>query len=173
MTGISRDQMLERVAKFNSLTPSPQAFLDTRLPGHVRDIFNVIGMGVTEDPDLAPAIQDAQDFNLTYVGAKPGNGAALHDHPTVEVFVVVSGQWSVIWGDEGEEGVDLGPMDVISVPPGVMRGFRNIGSEHGYLMAILGGTDAGKVTWAKKVMDDARDSGLDLDTEGNIVELTE
>ena len=59
------------------------------------------------------------------------------------------------------------------MPPGVMRGFRNIGSEHGYLMAILGGTDAGKVTWAKKVMDDARDSGLDLDTEGNIVELTE
>lgn len=72
----SQEDMAERVARFDELKPSPQAFVDTRLPGHERDIYNVIGAGVTEDPDLKPAIVDAQDFNLTYIGADPDKGAA-------------------------------------------------------------------------------------------------
>src|SRR5436309_16133797 len=137
---MSREAMLKRVARFRELRPSTQAFVDTRLPEHQRKIFNVIGRGVTEDPGLAPAIPDARDFNLTYVGADPGKGAALHAHPTVEVFVALTGRWAVYWGDEGEQEVVLEPFDTISIPPGVMRGFRNAGPEHGYLMAILGGT---------------------------------
>src|SRR5881396_3429131 len=134
---MSREAMLKRVARFRELRPSTQAFVDTRLPEHQRKIFNVIGRGVTEDPGLAPAIPDARDFNLTYVGADPGKGAALHAHPTVEVFVALTGRWAVYWGDEGEQEVVLEPFDTISIPPGVMRGFRNAGPEHGYLMAIL------------------------------------
>src|SRR2546422_8893321 len=130
---MSREAMLKRVARFRELRPSTQAFVDTRLPEHQRKIFNVIGRGVTEDPGLAPAIPDARAFNLPYVGADPGKGAALHAHPTVEVFVALTGRWAVYWGDEGEQEVVLEPFDTISIPPGVMRGFRNAGPEHGYL----------------------------------------
>lgn len=168
---MTKDEMLRRVARFEELRPSKQAFVDTRLPEHVRDIFNVIGRGVTEDATLAPAIPDARDFNVAYVGADPGKGAALHAHPTVEVFIPLSGQWAVYWNDEGDEEVVLGPWDVISVPPGVMRGFRNAGTERAYLMAILGGSDAGKVAWAKRVLERAAESGLGLDAQGNLVEL--
>ncbi|PYO19727.1 MAG: cupin domain-containing protein [Candidatus Rokuibacteriota bacterium] len=168
---MSREAMLKRVARFRELRPSTQAFVDTRLPEHQRKIFNVIGRGVTEDPGLAPAIPDARDFNLTYVGADPGKGAALHAHPTVEVFVALTGRWAVYWGDEGEQEVVLEPFDTISIPPGVMRGFRNAGPEHGYLMAILGGTDSGKVAWAKSVLARAKETGLGLDARGNLVEL--
>lgn len=168
---VTKDQMMERVARFEDLKASPQAFVDTRLPGHERDIYNVIGPGVSEDPELKPAIVDAQDFNLTYVGAEPGNGAALHDHPTVEVFVPMTGTWEFFWGDEGDESVTLGPSDVISMPPGVMRGFRNVGDDTAHLMAILGGSNSGKVTWSKKVLEEAKASGLELDKDGNIVEL--
>lgn len=83
----------------------------------------------------------------------------------------MSGRWSIFWGDEGEESVELGPHDVISVPPGVMRGFRNIGDSHAHLMAILGGSSSGKVAWAPKVLEQARKSGLELDADGNVVEL--
>ena len=159
-----------RIAHFGDLTKSPQAFIDTRLPEHARDIYNVIGPGVSEDPALLPSITDAQDFNLTYVGAEPGKGAALHDHPTVEVFVAMSGRWAVIWGADGENEAVLEPFDVVSVPPGVMRGFRNIGDGHAVLMAILGGSNSGKVTWSKSVLERARATGLDLDDDGNIVE---
>ena len=58
---------------------------------------------------------------------------------------------------------------MISVPPGVMRGFRNAGDTEGYLMAILGGTDAGHVAWAPQVLERAKETGLGLDAQGNLV----
>lgn len=64
----------------------------------------------------------------------------------------------------------LEPFDVVSVPPGVMRGFRNDGDAHAILMAIVGGSNSGKVTWLKSVLERARATGLDLDDDGNIVE---
>ena len=163
--------MDNRIARFKDLKPSAQAFVDTRLPEHARDIYNVIGAGVTEDPDLAPAIADARDFNLTYIGADPGKGAALHDHPTVEVFIPLTGRWIVYWGEDGTNEAELEPFDVISVPPGNMRGFKNISDEHAYLMAVLGGSNSGKVTWSEKVLEQAKETGLGLDDEGNLVEL--
>lgn len=166
---ISKEEMLTRVARFKDLRPSHQAFIDSRIPGHEREIFNVIGRGVTEDASLKPAITDAQHFNLTLVQAGPGKGAALHSHLTVEVFMSLSGDWGIYWGDNGENEIVLGPWDTISVPPGVMRGFRNAGSEDGYLMAILGGTDPGKVAWAPSVLERARQTGLALDVQGNLI----
>ncbi len=167
---VTMDEMLARTARFQGLRPSKQAFLDTRIPGHERDIFNVIGRGVTEDPDHTPAITAVEGFNVTYVGADPGNGAALHSHTTVEVFIAMSGRWAVFWGDDGENEIELDQWDVVSVPVGVMRGFRNIGDGHANLMALLGGTDAGKVDWAETVLARAADTGLSLDAEGNLVE---
>ncbi len=170
---VSMGAMLERVARFNELRPSKQAFVDTRIPEHVRDIYNVIGQGVTEDADLKPAITAVEGFNITYVGAESGKGAALHSHTTVEVFIALTGQWAVFWGDEGENEIVLDTFDCVSVPVGIMRGFRNVGDGHAYLMAILGGTDAGKVGWAKSVLERAEETGLSLDEKGNVVELAD
>ena len=168
---LSVEEMQQRVARFKELEPSKQAFVDSRIPAHRRDIFNVIGRGVTEDEHLVPAITDARDFNLTYVGAEPGRGAALHSHPTVEVFVAMTSRWAVYWGDTGASELILEPWDVISVPPGVMRGFRNVGDEYGHLMAILGGTESGHVDWPQAVLDQARKTGLERDARGSLVEL--
>ncbi|MSQ26029.1 MAG: cupin domain-containing protein [Dehalococcoidia bacterium] len=165
-----KPDMSTRVARFQALKPSLQAFVDTRLPEHRREIFNVIGRGVTEDASLQPAIAEAEGFNVTYIKAEPGKGAALHAHATVEVFIAMSGQWAVYYGDEGREEMALGPWDVVSVPAGVMRGFRNSGKQDAYLMAILGGTDAGHVTWSPDVLRKARGTGLDRDAKGNLVE---
>tara|TARA_Y100001934_G_scaffold275583_1_gene370347 strand:- start:797 stop:1303 length:507 start_codon:yes stop_codon:yes gene_type:complete len=167
------DEMKKRYAKFSDLNPSKQAFVDTRLPEHERDIFNVIGEGVTEDPELKPAISAVEGFNVTYVGADPGKGAALHAHTTVEVFYAMSGRWAVFWGDEGENEIELDTFDMVSVPVGVLRGFRNISNEHAYLMAILGGQDAGKVSWAPAVLEKAEGTGLSLDSAGNIIQAAE
>ena len=151
--------MRKRIARFSELVPIWSGFLDTAIPGHARDVFNVIGQGVTEDNTVAPAIADARDFNLTYVRAEPGNGAALHDHETVEVFIPLTGRFRIIWGDHGEHEVELGPFDVISVPPGVMRGFRCVHQEPAYLLAIQGGSDPGRVTYAAEVVEQAKQLG--------------
>jgi mannose-6-phosphate isomerase-like protein (cupin superfamily) len=166
---VSSEEMLKRVARFKELKPSRQAFVDSRIPGHEREIFNVIGRGVTEDASLTPAITDARDFNVTLVHAGPEKGAALHAHPTVEVFIALSGRWAVYWGDTGENEIVLEQWDTISVPPAVMRGFRNAGNEDAYLMAILGGSDAGKVAWSPAVLEKAKQTGLELDEQGNLL----
>src|SRR5215475_2047508 len=167
---VSKAEMLKRTARFTELRSSRQAFIDSKIPGHEREIFNVIGRGVTEDTTLNPAITDARDFNLTYVRAEPGKGAALHAHTTVEVFVALSGEWGIYWGDNGENEIILKQWDTISVPPGVMRGFRNVGKESAHLMAILGGTDPGRVSWAPKVIEQAKQTGLKLNEHGDLVQ---
>ena len=162
------DQMRARTARFEKLRPSAEAFVDTRIPEHERDIYNVIGPGVTEDPGLEPAITAVEGFNVTYIGAAPGKGAALHSHPTVEVFVALTGRWVVYWGEAGDGETELNTLDMISVPVGVMRGFRNVGDEHAFLMAILGGNDAGRVDWAKSVLSRAKETGLELGADGDL-----
>src|SRR5437899_6920440 len=161
-----------RVARFKRLTPSRRGFVDTAIPGDERLIYNVIGRGVAEVSTLRPAITDARDFNLTLVRNVPGNRVGLHDHPTVEVFMPLTGRWGVYWGDEGENEVILEQWDVISVPPGVMRGFRNAGAEDAFLLAILGGSNSGHVTWSPKVVETARQHGSGLDARGNLAGTT-
>jgi len=83
-----------RVARFKRLTPTTRGFVDTAIPGYERLIYNVIGRGVTEDSGLKPAISDSSDFNLTLVKKAPGKRVGLHDHPTVEVFMPLTGRWA-------------------------------------------------------------------------------
>jgi hypothetical protein len=46
---------------------------------------------------------------------------------------------------------------VISFPPGVYRGFRNVGDSHAILMAIIGSKaetqDGGRVAWAPQILE--------------------
>ena len=166
---VSMEAMLDRTARFRQLVPSKEAFVDTRLPEYQREIYNVIGEGVTEDADLGVAIDAVEGFNVTYIGAEPGKGAALHSHDTVEVFFAMTGRWALYWGDDGEQEIEMETLDMISVPAGVMRGFRNIGDAHAYMMAIHGATDAGRVTWSPRILRRATETGLKLSAHGYLV----
>src|SRR5207253_5339183 len=66
------------------------------------------------------------------------------------------------WPRDWSSYVCSSDLDVISVPPGVMRGFRNVGTEESFLLAILGGSDSGHVTWSPKVLETARQHGAEL-----------
>jgi len=168
-------EMEERVARFATLTPSKQAFVDTRIPQYNRDIYNIIGRGVTEDPALAPAISDSRYFGITYVGADPGKGAALHAHETIEVFIPLSGRWAAYWGRDGDKEIEIGPHDVISFPPSVYRGFRNVGTEYAILMAIIGSKEAtqdgGRVAWAPSILEQSAQTGLAVSAQGDLTEV--
>ena len=67
---ITPDDMAGRTARFKELSYSSQGYLDTRMPAHKRNTYNVIGRGVTEDDKLKPAITEAEGFNITYIGAE-------------------------------------------------------------------------------------------------------
>jgi len=172
------DMEKKHVVRYADCNGSNLAYLDQRMPGHEREIVNVIGMNVTEnqdDPDLTPKLGSAVGFSLVYNKRTNDGGAgpAFHVHQTEEVFVPMKGTWEVVWleGDE-ERAIALEPLDVVSVPTGVYRGFRCITDEDDALMlAIVGGPDAGKVAWHPSVIDRARETGLEVDDDGNLKEV--
>lgn len=168
---VTKDEMVKRVARFKDLTPSARPLVDAVLPQFQREIFQIIGGGVTEDASVRAPITAVEGFHLSIVKAGPKKGTGLHNHKTVEVFVVLTGTWSVQWGDDGENELTLGPWDVISIPTGIMRGFRNDSADEAHLLAIVGGDDPGRVAWASDVMQAVRDKGFDLDEQGKIVEV--
>lgn len=170
---ISRETMeRDQVARAKSARGADIAFLDQRIPAYEREIINMVGMGVTENPALAPHVKSgAAGFSVTYVRAPQGCGAALHRHATEEVFIPVKGRWQVFWleGDD-ERTIDLDEGDVCNVPIGIYRGFRNLsGGADALLMAIIGGPDAGKVDWHPSVVEEARKTGLMVDDDGNLI----
>ncbi len=159
------DPLAGRFARFAELEPSSALFIDTVLPGYARTIWSIIGQNVGEDRNVQPAIPP-DGFHLAIVEAEPGNGSALHTHTTVEVFMALTGTWQVIYGEAGEHEVTLEQWDVCSVPPGVWRSFLNAGASSGRLLAIVGGTDAGRLTWAPEILEQAQAGGNELDEHG-------
>ena len=65
----------------------------------------------------------------------------------------------------------LEPYDTVSVPIGASRGFRNAGDETALMLAVVGGTDPGKVRWPDETIDEARRHGIGLDDNGDLVVL--
>ncbi len=174
ITVMNLDEMRERIAVFGDQTPSQQLLITQAIPGFQRDIFSIIGRGVSENDETRAAIIDSTGFNVAYVGAAPGNASGLHSHAEVEVFIPFSGQWSVFWNEgDAREEVVIGPMDCISVPPGVMRAFRNVGSEYGYLLVIIGSTENAAVSRPQEIIDQAAAAGASLNADGKLVSAAE
>jgi mannose-6-phosphate isomerase-like protein (cupin superfamily) len=163
-------EMLTHVARFKEQKSTAKSFIDTRVAGHEREIYGIIGASTMEDPDLHPAIP-AQEFHLSIIKADPGKGAALHSHLTQEVFMPLTGRWAIYWGPEGGKEIVLETFDVISVPTHVMRGFRNAGTEPALLLAVVGGHDPGKVGWPETMKAMARAAGLELTEDGAFREI--
>ena len=155
--GVSRREMMKRVARFKELKGSDGGLPDSTMPGCERILYNVIGFqpprverGGKQSPlglkaARMAAIKISEGFNLGYCGATPGKGPMLHNHDTNETFISMTGTWRAIWENEkgGLEHVDLKPLDCISFPPGAIRRFRNVTrgpkNKDSILMIVIGG----------------------------------
>lgn len=163
-----------RLVRYGDLIPCTTAFIDTRTPGSAeKENFTIIGPGVAESTDQHVHIDIPHGFNIGGARQPPGCVNSQHSHETAEVFVVHSGTWAFLLGPNKEDGeVVLGPGDTISIPVHVFRGFKNVGDDVGFLYAVLGGDDAGHVTWAPYVFDNAKEYGLILLEDGSLVDTT-
>jgi len=163
--------MNERIVRYGELRPCKTAFIDAHTPGSdQKENFTVIGGGVSESKDQHIHIQDTPGFNIGAAGQPPHCRNSLHSHRTAEVFFVLSSRWRFFWGRWGTAGeVLLEPGDIFSIPTGMFRGFENVGTDYGMIMAILGGDDAGGgVQWAPQVIEDAAEHGLVLGNDGKL-----
>ncbi|MGR3805747.1 cupin domain-containing protein [Marinibacterium profundimaris] len=159
------------IVRYGELRPCKTAFIDAHTPGSdQKENFTIIGGGVSESPDQHVHISVPHGFNIGAAGQPPHCRNSLHDHHTAEAFFVLSGRWRFFWGRWGTAGeVVLEPGDIFNIPTGIFRGFENIGTDYGMIMAILGGDDAGGgVMWAPQVIEEAADHGLVLGENGKL-----
>ena len=164
--------MIERIAKFNELTPSTLPFVEGRLEGHrERKNYSIVGPGVAEDSEQSVKISKAHGYNLGAVSANPKNGSGLHSHTTAEVFLIYSGKWRFYWGVDGKNEIILGKGDIISMPTNMFRGFENAGDEEGLIFVVLGNDDPGIITWIPKVLISAKETGLALLDDNSLIDL--
>ena len=168
---LSVADMAARIVRYGELRPCKTAFIDAHTPGSdAKENFTIIGGGVSESPDQHVHIAEAHGFNIGAAGQPPRCRNSLHSHRTAEVFFVAKGRWRFFWGRWGDAGeVVLEEGDLIDIPTGIFRGFENVGTDYGMIMAVLGGDDAGGgVIWAPQVIEDARDHGLVLAETGKL-----
>ena len=160
-----------RIVRYGDLIPCKTAFIDAHTPGSdQKENFTIIGGGVSESADQHVHITETPGFNIGAAGQPPKCRNSLHSHRTAEVFFVLKGRWRFFWGRWGTAGeVVLEEGDIFNIPTGIFRGFENIGTDYGMIMAILGGDDAGGgVIWAPQVIEDATDHGLVLGDNGKL-----
>jgi hypothetical protein len=170
-SGLARADMMRRVALFKDLKGSDGGLPDSKMKGCIRTLYNVIGFQppqgegdavtspVGDEASRLAAIPISEGFNLGYCRATPGNGPMMHNHDTNETFIPMTGKWRCSWKNEhGEtEHVDVGPLDVVSFPPGVARRFENITdgdpNAEAILMFVIGG-NAPKAEFTDQAMDE-------------------
>ena len=161
-----------RLVRYVDLRPCYNAFIDCRSPGsEAKENFTIIGPGVSENPDQYVHIAEPHGFNIGGARQPPACVNSQHSHDTAEVFLVHSGHWRFDLGETGQDAqVEMGPGDVISLPTGMFRGFTNIGSDTGFLWAVLGEDDPGRVLWAPDVFKLAQKHGLVLLESGQLID---
>ncbi len=169
---VTTETLEPRIVRYADLKPCFNAFIDCRTPGsEAKENFTIIGPGVSENPAQHVHIAEPHGFNIGGARQPPSCVNSQHSHETAEVFVVHSGHWRFDLGEHGEDAqIGIGPGDVISVPPGMFRGFTNIGEHTAFLWAVLGQDDPGRVTWAPSVFEMARDFGLVLLETGQLID---
>ena len=164
--------MEQRIVRYGDLRPCYNAFIDTRSPGsEAKENFTIIGPGVSENPEQYVHITEPHGFNIGGARQPPGCVNSQHSHDTAEVFVVHSGHWRFDLGERGDDAqVMIGPGDVISIPTKTFRGFTNVGQDSGFLFAVLGQDNPGRVLWSPDVFEMAQQHGLVLLETGQLID---
>lgn len=174
MNKLSREEITKRVIRKEDFVADKAAFIDARTPGSdKKENYCIIGPGVSESGTAIINLKEPHGFNVGAAAMPNGCVNSLHLHQTAEVFIVARGTWRFIWGNEGTDGeAVLNAGDVISLPTHIFRGFKNIGSDDGFLFSVLGEDDPQNVTWGPQVLRDAKGHGLVLLEDGRLIDTS-
>lgn len=155
-------EVLRNVARFAELECDPNAFVDRSDPTRRLRIRWPISPGHRAAP---AGISAPHGFHLSFVETRAGNSPVVHAHEYREVFMPVRGTYRIYFNKDCTEYVELGPLDVFSVPPLLWRRVEQQGAEGetGLLMVIYDDVDDpnGGTFVPQEVIDADRARGID------------
>lgn len=140
------EQMANRIVRAKTIQPKKRRFeANDGIPAEAMEaiaansIFLYMapgeGVGATSQN---PGVVGFPGLTVNVCHCPPGQGPALHAHArTLETFMCLKGQFEIQWGDDGEHSILLDEHDMISVPPNVMRKFRNARDEGTAVLLVL------------------------------------
>jgi mannose-6-phosphate isomerase-like protein (cupin superfamily) len=142
---LSPERMEARVARFRKLQTYQSQNLAAQgiPPGAMekitaRKVYPVMAPADYQGRSAGAPVNGPRGLIVTIAECEPGNGPGLHRHlNTVENFMCLSGRFEIAWGDNGEHSLVLEPLDMISVPRGENRRFRNVSNETGRLLVLI------------------------------------
>ena len=142
---LTPEEMDFRVARFKKLETYQRQNFETHNipPGAVekvaaRRVYPVMAPPDYQGRSAGAPVKGPRGLIVSIAECEPGNGPGLHRHlNTVENFLCLSGRFEIAWGDHGEHMLVLEPLDLVSVPVGENRSFRNISNELGRLLVMI------------------------------------
>ena len=171
---VTRAEAERRHLKRKEYVPCVDAFIDCRLAGSMpKENYSMIGPGVTQNASQFINLQEPHGFNVGAAGMYPGVTNNLHLHFTSETFIAPTGAYILRWGVRGDEGeLTLEAGDVAVMPTWLFRGFSTQSDQFGLLMTVLGGDDTGGIIWSPDVLKRARETGLWLSKDNEVIDAT-
>lgn len=143
------EEMETHIARFDDLE-TYQSAMDRKsaIPAKLMaelaagEVFSIMAPEGMPGRHADAPVKSLPGMTLGLAVCPPGDGPVLHAHSdSYETFFCLKGEFEVIWGDEGQHKTTLRPYDLISVPPLVMRTFRNSSDEEAHLLAFHQGNE--------------------------------
>jgi mannose-6-phosphate isomerase-like protein (cupin superfamily) len=138
-------EMERRTARFSKLESYQRQNLSTHgIPSGAiekitaRRVYPVMAPADYEGRSAGAPVNWPRGLIVSIAECEPGNGPGLHRHlNTVENFFCLSGRFEIAWGEQGEHSLVLEPLDMVSIPRGQNRRFRNVSNELGRLLVMI------------------------------------
>jgi mannose-6-phosphate isomerase-like protein (cupin superfamily) len=110
-----------------------------------KDIFLMMAPPGMGGVNQRPGVTGPEGVTVNVCACPPGNGPLMHIHQkTGETFMCLQGRFELRMGrtPQGEVVTHLDPFDLVPMPPGLWRQFRNVTEDTAYLLVITAGDRA-------------------------------
>ncbi|HEY4542419.1 MAG TPA: cupin domain-containing protein [Noviherbaspirillum sp.] len=146
MTATSQPQVAPPLARFRNLVPYQSQHAEKGIPRELMEyltanrVFPVVSPAGLVGRNAAAHLRGWPGLCITIAQCTPQQGPVAHNHTgTLETFFCMNGRFDVMWGNRLEHKVTVEPGDLVSVPPGMYRAFRNLTDEPARLLVLIQG----------------------------------
>ena len=161
--------MRRRVVTRDERAWSGRALLDSVLEGHASELAPVIGHGMSEDLEHAPAIANPHGFSLEWLRIPPGNRVGPFRLAEKQVLLVFAGAIAVTLG--AETPVRAEAREVFSTPPEAWRTIESVGNEAAEIAVLTAGDHKKRPEWGPEIVTQAAAAGVGIDHAGYLAPL--